>query len=75
MGSKGSSWSKVFRFRTLPRGNKWNPSFAIYGDLGYQNEESLPYLSKDVQKDMYDVIFHIGDFAYDLNEVSVAKQI
>ena len=68
VGSAESSWSKVFHFKTLPLGNSWSPRLAIYGDLGFQNEESLPFLSKDVEKDLYDVIFHIGDFAYDLRE-------
>lgn len=70
VGSAESSWSKVFHFKTLPLGNSWSPRLAIYGDLGFQNEESLPFLSKDIEKDLYDVIFHIGDFAYDLNERS-----
>ena len=69
VGSPASSWSKVFEFITLNYGNKWLPSFAVYGDLGYENGVSLPYLNKDVKKGMYDVIFHIGDFAYNLNSV------
>lgn len=44
------------------------PRIAIYGDLGYQNERSLHFLEKDVQDKMYDVIFHIGDMAYNLYE-------
>lgn len=52
----------MFSFRTLPSGANWLPRFALFGDLGYQNEVSLPYLSKEVQQeDRYDVIFHIGD--------------
>lgn len=61
--------SKVFHFRTLKTGADWNPRFAIYGDLGFQNEQSLPYLTDDVENNTLDVIFHIGDFAYDLHEV------
>lgn len=52
----------MFSFRTLRSGANWLPRFALFGDLGYQNEVSLPYLSKEVQQeDRYDVIFHIGD--------------
>ncbi|XP_046909370.2 acid phosphatase type 7 [Dermatophagoides farinae] len=58
--------SNLYHFKSLPSGNKWLPRFAIYGDLGYVNEQSLPYLKKDVEQNMYDVIFHVGDFAYDL---------
>ena len=49
-------------------GNNWNPKFLIYGDLGYKNDVSLKFLRKEFQK--YDAIFHIGDFAYDLHDVS-----
>lgn len=45
----------------MSSGADWLPRLAIYGDLGFQNEQSLPYLTKDVEKDLYDVIFHIGD--------------
>lgn len=68
VGSALSVWSKTHSFKTLPAGNNWLPRLAIYGDLGFQNEESLPYLSKEVEKDMYDTVFHIGDLAYDLHE-------
>ncbi|XP_027200750.2 acid phosphatase type 7-like [Dermatophagoides pteronyssinus] len=61
--------SSIFEFKTLKTGEEnWLPRFAIYGDLGYVNEQSLPYLKKDVEQNLFDVIFHIGDFAYDLND-------
>lgn len=63
-----SPYSKIFDFRTLPLGQNWLPRLAIYGDFGLTNEESLPNLSKDVEKDMYDLILHVGDISYDLNE-------
>lgn len=68
VGSNGTGYSKVFHFKTLNTGTQWNPHIAIYGDLGIQNDKSVPFLRKDVSKDMYDVIFHIGDIAYNLNE-------
>lgn len=46
---------------------------ALYGDLGLVNDESLPYLSKDVEKDMYDVILHVGDISYDLYEENTKR--
>lgn len=58
----------MFHFKTLPTGSNWSPRIAFYGDLGYENEQSLPYLRQDVQANMYDVIFHVGDLAYDLHD-------
>ncbi|KAI2803400.1 Acid phosphatase type 7 [Blomia tropicalis] len=68
VGSKHTGFSTVYAFKTLQKGGKFLPKFAIYGDLGYQNEQSIPYLKQDVEKEMYDVIFHVGDMAYDLHE-------
>lgn len=69
VGSKDSKWSDSFHFRTLPKGNDWNPKLAIYGDLGWKDDESLPFLVKEVHdNDAFDTVFHIGDFAYDLHD-------
>lgn len=29
--------------------------------------QSLPYLQEETQRGMYDVILHVGDFAYDMH--------
>ncbi|KPM08263.1 iron/zinc purple acid phosphatase-like protein 1 [Sarcoptes scabiei] len=58
--------SKLYQFETAPA-EEWLPRFAIYGDLGYVNERSLPYLKQDVLLNhSIDAIFHLGDLAYDL---------
>ena len=38
--------------------------------MGNINAVSLPKLQKEAQSGMYDVILHVGDFAYDMNNVS-----
>ncbi|KAK6644898.1 hypothetical protein RUM43_001174 [Polyplax serrata] len=60
-------WSDVFHFHTPPNGNNWSPSFAIYGDMGYENAQVLPYLIEDVKRGMYDTFFHVGDMAYNFD--------
>lgn len=67
----GSSlgWSGEFWFKTPPDEN-WQPQFAIYGDMGNENAQSLVRLQEEAQRDMYDVVLHVGDFAYDMNTVS-----
>jgi len=52
-------------------GNDWSPRFAVYGDLGNINAQSIPRLQEDVQKGLYDTILHVGDFAYDLDTVII----
>ncbi|XP_072222012.1 acid phosphatase type 7 isoform X2 [Leuresthes tenuis] len=61
-------WSDVFSFTALNDSLSFSPRFALYGDLGNENPQSLARLQKETQLGMYDVILHIGDFAYDMHE-------
>lgn len=61
MGSFRASWSYVLTFRSLSDDPEWKPKLAIFGDMGYQNAASLPYLEADVAAGRIDAIFHIGD--------------
>lgn len=65
-GSLG--WSAMFSFRTVPSNDlDWSPSIAIFGDMGNENAQSLARLQQDTQRNMYDTMIHVGDFAYDMN--------
>ncbi|CAJ1073764.1 acid phosphatase type 7 [Xyrichtys novacula] len=61
-------WSDIFFFTALNNSTSFSPRFALYGDLGNENPQSLARLQKETQQGMYDVILHIGDFAYDMHE-------
>uniref|UniRef100_A0AAQ4NQ99 Purple acid phosphatase n=1 Tax=Gasterosteus aculeatus aculeatus TaxID=481459 RepID=A0AAQ4NQ99_GASAC len=61
-------WSDVFSFAALNDSASFSPRFALYGDLGNENPQSLARLQKETQLGMYDAILHIGDFAYDMHE-------
>ncbi|KAK5638556.1 hypothetical protein RI129_012851 [Pyrocoelia pectoralis] len=60
-------WSDEFLFRTPPISEHWQPSLAIFGDMGLENAQSLARLQEDTHQGMYDAILHVGDFAYDMN--------
>ncbi|KAL0829461.1 hypothetical protein ABMA28_004226 [Loxostege sticticalis] len=60
--------SAPLSFKTPPAGEDWVVRIAIYGDMGVNNSMSLPFLLKDVEQEKYDLILHVGDFAYDMNE-------
>lgn len=66
----GSSlgWSPKFYFRALWDDPSWGPRLAVFGDMGNENAQSLSWLQKETQMDMYDVILHVGDFAYDMDK-------
>ena len=55
-----SGWSDIFYFTALKEGVGWSPRFALFGDLGNDNPQSLARLQKDTQIRMYDAILHIG---------------
>jgi hypothetical protein len=68
VGDYLGGWSKTFNFNTPPASNQWKPRLAIYGDMGLENDKSLPYLKPLVQSSKIDAIIHNGDFAYDMHE-------
>ena len=55
-------WSDLFSFTAMRSGTNWSPRFALYGDLGNINAQSLPRLQLETEKDMYDAILHIGQY-------------
>ncbi|CAB3223364.1 unnamed protein product [Arctia plantaginis] len=60
-------WSEQFSFKTPPQGEDWSVRAAIYGDMGNKNAHSLSYLQDEAQRERFDVILHVGDFAYDMD--------
>ena len=64
-------WSNVFWFRAYPRADDvtWSPRLAVFGDLGNIDPQALPRLQEEAQSDLYDMVLHIGDFAYDMDWV------
>ncbi|XP_072545878.1 acid phosphatase type 7 isoform X3 [Salminus brasiliensis] len=63
-----AGWSDIFFFTALNESTSFSPRFALFGDMGNENPQSLARLQKETQAGMYDVILHIGDFAYDMHE-------
>ncbi|CAH2239630.1 jg3200 [Pararge aegeria aegeria] len=60
-------WSEKFSFKTPPNGENWIVRAAIYGDMGNKNAHSLSYLQDEAQRGHFDVVLHVGDFAYDMD--------
>ena len=53
-------WSPLLNFYAMQAGAAWSPRFAVYGDLGNVNAQSLPRLQEEVQRNQYDAILHVG---------------
>lgn len=60
-------WSEMFNFVAMRTDSKFAPKFAVFGDMGNLNAQSLPRLQQETQRGHFDAILHVGDFAYDMN--------
>ena len=67
-GSAGD-WSEEYTLRSLGVSG-WSPRFAVYGDMGTENAVSLPWLVEEATTGDIDAVLHLGDFAYNLFNVS-----
>lgn len=67
-------WSDVFSFAALNDSASFSPRFALYGDLGNENPQSLARLQKETQLGMYDAILHIGELSADKEDCQRSKQ-
>lgn len=61
----------MFFFTALNDSASFSPRFALYGDLGNENPQSLARLQKETQLGMYDVILHIGKIHTDGNITTI----
>jgi hypothetical protein len=44
----------------MPAGSNWSPRFAIFGDMGNDNAQSVGRLQKESQAGNFDAIIHVG---------------
>lgn len=56
-----AGWSDVFYLTSLNQSLSFSPRFALFGDMGNENPQSLSRLQKETQIGMYDAILHIGE--------------
>jgi hypothetical protein len=41
-------------------GSGWGPRFAVFGDMGNSNAQSLPRLQTETENGNFDFILHVG---------------
>ena len=68
VGCNEYGWSSIYSFKTQPNMVTLSDAlpirYIIYGDLGDSNAQILPYLTEQGLADNFDIIIHVGDFAY-----------
>ncbi|EYB84919.1 hypothetical protein Y032_0307g2022 [Ancylostoma ceylanicum] len=60
-------WSALYRFTALSPREDGGYEIAVFGDLGNQNARSLGKLQRLAQDGDIDMVFHVGDFAYNMD--------
>ncbi|XP_020627463.1 acid phosphatase type 7-like [Orbicella faveolata] len=73
MGTQGPVYTqdkadRVDSESSIRSGDSWSPRFAVYGDLG-TGGQSLSILKEEAKQGNFDVILHVGDFAYDMHSL------
>ncbi len=72
-GSPKYGWSPLYFFTAMKSGQDWSPRFAVFGDMGNANAQSLSMLQEETMKGQFDAVLHVGDFAYDMVNVCVLR--
>ena len=60
VGTTTGGWSDMFTFKAMKSGTNWSPSFALVGDMGNVNGQSIPRLQRETQMGFYDAVIHVG---------------
>jgi acid phosphatase type 7 len=67
VGDPIDGWSSVFSFQATRTDFSEAPlRMAWFGDMGWYNAQSLPYLQTEAMEGNMDLYVHVGDYAYDL---------
>jgi hypothetical protein len=59
-------------YHVVPNVAAGKERFAVFGDFGIINDESMTDLIAEAAKGSYDSVLHVGDWAYDLDALASA---
>ncbi|XP_064622970.1 acid phosphatase type 7-like isoform X1 [Lineus longissimus] len=66
-------WSTMFTFTAMKSGTNWSPRFALYGDMGNKNAQSMARLQTEAEEGNVDFIVHAGDYAYNMDNENATR--
>jgi len=55
-----NAWSSLYTFTAMPAGSNWSPRFAVFGDMGNVNAQSVGRLQEETQAGHFDAVLHVG---------------
>jgi len=67
-GSDEYGWSPLFWFTAMRNDSAFVVRAAVYGDMGKDNAQSMARLQEETQRGHFDMILHVGDMAYDMDD-------
>lgn len=72
VGDNEEGWSDVYEFIATPEtgtmGSRGPLRFGVWGDMGSSNAAILSSVTEEVAAGNFDMILHVGDFAYNMND-------
>lgn len=67
-GSDEFGWSPLFWFTAMRNDSDFVVRMAVYGDMGKDNAQSMARLQEETQLGHFDLILHVGDMAYNMDD-------
>lgn len=71
VGGNSSGWSSPYSFKSAPSAatlrGQLPMTYAVYGDQGDYNAQTLPSLQAAARRGELDMVLHVGDMAYDFD--------
>jgi hypothetical protein len=67
-GSDQYGWSPLFWFTAMRNDSNFVVRMVVYGDMRKDNAQSMARLQEETQQGHFDLILHVGDMAYDMND-------
>jgi len=50
----------------MAAGSNWSPRFAVFGDMGNVNAQSIGRLQEETQAGHFDAVLHVGELSWDV---------
>ena len=59
----------------MESGTNWSPTFTVFGDMGNENVEALPYIQQEAERGQVTAVLHTGlvRLSVTTNSTSVEK--
>jgi hypothetical protein len=64
-------WSTMYTFTAMKSGTNWSPRFALFGDMGNRNAQSMARLQTEAEEGNVDFVIHAGNSSHIHHDTAV----